>query len=263
MRKLLFFALAAIFSIQTQAQSAPTIIKEQPAGTAVNYKRISGYMLAIIKNKDTEQAEITTYDLAQLAENKEGVGDLVVVTDADGKTVYIKYALSYATCLKGDKLNAWIKGTKEGNTITIPSGQFLIYGKADDGEYGLQVGYMELIDGKFTPVDGDIKYIIDGYTIKLDDTMVQKDEAGNAKIKILAGYWSDNRLFFCGDALTVGTNDPAGVKSVVTDTNKDVVNETYFDLSGRKLSKIGRGLTIKTVRYTDGTTKSVKVVNTK
>ena len=50
--------------------------------------------------------------------------------------------------LKGDKLNAWIKGTKEGNTITIPSGQFLIYGKADDGEYGLQVGYMELIDRK-------------------------------------------------------------------------------------------------------------------
>ena len=153
--------------------------------------------------------------------------------------------MSYATCLKSDKLNAWIKGTKEGNTITIPSGQFLIYGKADDGEYGLQVGYMELIDGKFTPVDGDIKYIIDGNTIKLDGTMVQKDEAGNAKIKILAGYWSDNRLFYCGDALTVGTNDPAGVKSVATDTNKDVVNETYFDLSGRKLSKIGRGLTIK------------------
>lgn len=263
MRKLLFFALAAIFSIQTQAQSAPTIIKEQPAGTAVNYKRISGYMFAITKNKETQQAEISMFDLEKLAENKEGVGDLVVVTDADGKTVYIKYALSYATCLKSDKLNAWIKGTKEGNTITIPSGQFLIYGKADDGEYGLQVGYMELIDGKFTPVDGDIKYIIDGNTIKLDGTMVQKDEAGNAKIKILAGYWSDNKLFYCGDALTVGTNDPAGVKSVATDTNKDVVNETYFDLSGRRLSKIGRGLTIKTVRYTDGTTKSVKVVNTK
>lgn len=105
MRKLLFFALAAIFSIQTQAQSAPTIIKEQPAGTAVNYKRISSYMLAIMKNKETEQAEITTYDLAQLAENKDGVGDLVVVTDADGKTVYIKYALSYATRVKYDKLN--------------------------------------------------------------------------------------------------------------------------------------------------------------
>ena len=89
MRKLLFFALAAIFSIQTQAQSAPTIIKEQPAGTAVNYKRISGYMLAIMKNKETQQAEITMSDLEKLAENKEGVGDLVVVTDADGKTVYI------------------------------------------------------------------------------------------------------------------------------------------------------------------------------
>ena len=121
---------------------------------------------------------------------------------------------------------------------------------------------MELINGKFTPVDGDIKYIIDGNTIKLDGTMVQKDEAGNAKIKILAGYWSDNK-FYCGNALTVGTNNPAGVKSVATDTNKDVVNETYFNLSGRRLSKIGRGLTIKTVRYTDGTTKSVKVVNTK
>lgn len=122
---------------------------------------------------------------------------------------------------------------------------------------------MELINGKFTPVDGDIKYIIDGNTIKLDGTIVQKDEAGNTNIKILAGYWSDNKLFYCGDALTVGTNAPADVKSVATDANKDVVNETYFDLSGCRLSKIGRGLTIKTVRYTDGTTKSVKVVNTK
>ena len=58
-------------------------------------------MLAIMKNKETQQAEITMFDLEKLAENKEGVGDLVVVTDADGKTVYIKICLVVCNMSKG------------------------------------------------------------------------------------------------------------------------------------------------------------------
>lgn len=263
MKKLFLFALAAIFSVGVQAQGTPTVITEQPAGTAVNFKREAGNMFAVVKNKETQKPELTVFDLAKLAENGQGAGDLVMVTAPDGKTVYLKYTLSFATFIKSDKLNSWVKGTKEGNTITIPSEQYLLYGKADDGEYGLQLGYMEVKDGQFAPVEGDIMYTLEGNTLKLEGTYVEHTDEGKARVKILGGYWSDSKQFFCGDALTVFTGDPTGIETIATDNNKQVLGETYYDLSGRRLAKIGNGVTIKNVKYADGTTKSVKVVSYK
>ena len=56
MKKLFLFALAAIFSVGVQAQGTPTVITEQPAGTAVNFKREAGNMFAVVKNKETQKA---------------------------------------------------------------------------------------------------------------------------------------------------------------------------------------------------------------
>ena len=158
----------------------------------------------------------------------------------------------------------WIKGTKEGNVITIPAGQFVFYTTFDDGsKAGIQVGYMELKDQKIVPTDDPIKFYIDGVSLKLGETVLEGQTADDMKIKMLAGYWSDDKSLFCGDVETVFTTDPNGIETVATGANKQIVGETYFDLSGRKLSKAGKGVAIKNVKFADGTTKSVKVVDNK
>ena len=80
------------------------------------------------------------------------------------------------------------------------------------------------------------------------------------QLRILGGYWSDNNEFFCGDVETVFSTEPNGIETVATDANKQIVGETYFDLSGRKLSKAGKGVAIKNIKFADGTTKSVKYI---
>ena len=183
-----------------------------------------------------------------------------MVTAADGKTVYLKNALTFGTYMDDDPF-VWIKGTKEGNVITIPAGQFVFYTTFDDGsKAGIQVGYMELKDQKIVPTDDPIKFYIDGVSLKLGETVLEGQTADDMKIKMLAGYWSDDKSLFCGDVETVFTTDPNGIETVATGANKQIVGETYFDLSGRKLSKAGKGVAIKSIKFADGTTKSVKYI---
>ena len=260
MKKLLLLALVAIFGVSVQAQNDPTVIKDQPAGTLTTYKRVSGKMFAYQKGEDGKQ-KLSLFDLAKLAENGQPAGDLLMVTAADGKTVYLKNALTFGTYIDGDPFNAWIKGTKDGNVITIPAGQYICYGEHQDGsKAGIQVGYMELKDGQIQPIDDPIKFYVDGVSIKLGETYMEGQTADDLKLKMLGGYWSDEKSLFCGDLETVFTTDPNGIETVAAGENKQVVGETFFDLSGRKLSKAGKGVSIKSVKFTDGTTKSVKYI---
>ena len=254
MKKLLLLALVAFFGLNVQADDQPEVIKEKPAGTETVYKRVSGKMFAI------QNGKLSIYDIAKLAENDQPAGDLTVVTAADGKTVYLKYVLSFASYIKDDQAGGWVKGTKNGNTITVPAGQYILYGKFDDGEYGIRVGYLELKDGKFEVVDGDITFTIDGKTAVLNGTIMEGETQEDFKLKILGGYWSDDQSFFCGDVETVFSTDPTGIETVERGANKQVVGETYFDLSGRQLSKAGKGVAIKSIKFADGTTKSVKYI---
>ena len=254
MKKLLLLALVAFFGLNVQADDQPEVIKEKPAGTETVYKRVSGKMLAV------QNGKLSIFDLAKLAENGQPAGDLTVVTAADGKTVYLKYVLSYASYIKDDQAGGWVKGTKNGNTITVPSGQYILYGKFDDGEYGIRVGYLELKDGKFEVVDGDITFTIDGKTAVLNGTIMEGETQEDFKLKILGGYWSDDESFFCGDVETVFSTNSTGIETVERGANKQVVGETYFDLSGRQLSKAGKGVAIKSIKFADGTTKSVKYI---
>ena len=254
MKKLLLLALVAFFGVSAQAQDKPEVITEKPAGTETVYKRVSGKMLAV------QNGKLSIFDIAKLAENDQPAGDLTVITAADGKTVYLKYVLSYASYIKDDQAGGWVKGTKNGNTITVPAGQYILYGKFDDGEYGIRVGYLELKDGKFEVVDGDITFTIDGKTAVLNGTIMEGETQEDFKLKILGGYWSDDESFFCGDVATVFSGDPTGIETVERGANKQVVGETYFDLSGRQLSKAGKGVAIKSIKFADGTIKSVKYI---
>ena len=253
MKKILLLALVAILGISAQAQGKPEVIKDQPAGSETVYKRVSGKMFAI------QSGKINIFDLKTLAENDQPAGDLKVVTAADGKTVYLKYVLSLASYIKDDQAGGWVKGTKEGNKITIPAGQYIMYGKFGDGEHGVRVGYLEYKNYSFKPSDEPITFTLDGNTAKLDGTYMEGESQDDWKLKMLGGYWSENMGFFGGDVQTVCSTDPAGIEKIEK-ADKQVVGETYFDLSGRKLSEAGKGIVIKSIKFADGTTKTVKYI---
>ncbi|MBF0952223.1 MAG: hypothetical protein HXK18_01545 [Alloprevotella tannerae] len=254
MKKILLLALVAIMGMGAKAQGTPEVIKDQPAGTEMVYKRVSGKMLFV------QDQKLKIGDIAKLIEGGKQPGDLKVITDADGKTVYVKYALTYASFIDNDAAGGWLKGTKEGNKITIPTGQYIMYGKFQDGEYGIRVGYMEYKNNNFEVVDEPITFTLEGITAKLDGTYMETESQDNVKVKILGGYWSDNNGFFCGDVATVCSTDPAGIETVEKADNKQIVGETYFDLSGRKLSEAGKGIVIKSIKFADGTTKTIKSI---
>ena len=254
MKKILLLALVAIMGMGAKAQGTPEVIKDQPAGTEMVYKRVSGKMLFV------QDQKLKIGDIAKLIEGGKQPGDLKVITDADGKTVYVKYALTYASFIDNDAAAGWLKGTKEGNKITIPTGQYIMYGKFQDGEYGIRVGYMEYKNNNFEVVDEPITFTLEGITAKLDGTYMETESQDNVKVKILGGYWSDNNGFFCGDVATVCSTDPAGIETVEKADNKQIVGETYFDLSGRKLSEAGKGIVIKSIKFADGTTKTIKSI---
>ena len=254
MKKLLLLALVAFFGVSAQAQDKPEVITEKPAGTETVYKRVSGKMFAI------QNGKLSIFDIAKLAENDQPAGDLTVITAADGKTVYLKYVLSYASYIKDDKAGGWVKGTKNGNTITVPAGQYIPYGEFEDGEYGIRVGYLELKGNNFEVLNDDITFTIDGNTAVLNGTIMEGESQEDLKLKMLGGYWSDDQSFFCGDVETVFSTNPTGIETVERGANKQVVGETYFDLSGRQLSKAGKGVAIKSIKFADGTTKSVKYI---
>ena len=259
MKKFLLLALVAIMGMGAKAQDKPEVIKDQPAGTEMVYKRVSGKML-IIRN-----GKLTTYDLKQLAENDQPAGDLKVVTAADGKTVYLKYVLSYASYMKDDQFGGWVKGTKEGNKITIPAGLYIFFGKFQETEFGVRVGYLEL-NNKYDQFylersDEPITFTIEGNTAKLDGTYMEGESQDDfKKLKMLGGYLSDGNGFFGGDVETLFSTDPTSIETVEKADNKQVVGETYFDLSGRKLSEAGKGIVLKSIKFADGTTKTVKYI---
>ena len=255
MKKLLLLALVAFIGINAQAQGKPEVITEQPAGTETVYKRVSGKMF-FVKDKEIKMA-----DLGKLIQGGGKPGDLKVVTADDGKTVYLKYVLTYPSFIKDDQAGGWVKGTKEGNKITIPAGQYILYGQFEDGEYGICVGYLELKNGKFEVSNEPITFTLDGITAKLDGTYMEGETQDDLKLKMLGGYWSDDKSFWCGDVATVCSTDPAGIETVEKADNKQVVGETYFDLSGRKLSEAGKGIVLKSIKFADGTTKTVKYIN--
>lgn len=119
-------------------------------------------------------------------------GKAEIVETADG-VVYIKDFISNVT------VGTWVKGTKEGNTITIPAGQVIFYNTAYD--YGMYIAKSSYDEGNgFTEVSGDITLTVDGNTISLDNT----DED-----HIAAGFWTDNESFSgYGDYETVFSYDP-------------------------------------------------------
>ena len=103
----------------------------------------------------------------------------------DGDDVYILSPVA------GTGYSAWVKGTKDGNTITVPLGQFMTY--SESYGYGL---YLTLADvtateTSFTGVNDteatEITYTIDGDNIVLN---------GTSATRVLTLAWSDDETVY-------------------------------------------------------------------
>ena len=46
----------------------------------------------------------------------------------------------------------------------------------------------------------------------------------------------------------------------VESSDADVVSTQYFDISGRRINSAQKGINVKVMKYSDGTTKTVKVI---
>ena len=141
------------------------IITEIPATAEVKYYAISGSY-----HKATTSGNTTTYSVAEQSGN--------TAIAFDGDDVYIKNPIT------GYSSGTWVKGTKAGNTITVPLGQFLSY-FASDG-YGLYITLANVtssFSGTNLTDETEVTYTIDGNTIRLN---------GTNETKTLTVAWSDD-----------------------------------------------------------------------
>ena len=139
-------------------------------------------------------------------------GNTEIVETTDG-VVYIKNFISNVAS------GIWVKGTKSGNTITIPAGQVITYNTTYD--YGLYIAKCTYVEGTgWSEVDGDITLTVDGNTISLDGT-----DADNP----VACFWTDDFTFSgYGDYETVFTYDPTYVAPELIELPEGATVETWY-----------------------------------
>lgn len=153
---------------------------------------------------------------------KNQYGPIEIVECSDG-TIYIKdilFPLSFDT---------WVKGTKNGNTITIPSGQVVYYISSYD--YGLYVSAVEVDDeGYVNPIDDDITFTIDGNVISQDPDDV-----------MYGCFWTDDNSWYSYlNTETVWTYYEEDPENVTITPPANLTTETWY-IQGTTVSSSGSG----------------------
>ena len=142
--------------------------------------------------------------------------------------------------------DAWLMAVNENGSLSITLPQII--------EEDRCAAFVDFKDGGSiiqTPVTFEYDKASDSYVLSeysLTDLFASYDEAsGTIGIGYSASY--DNLKI---KAYTTGINK-------VEDSDADVVSTEYYDLSGRSLNNAQKGINIKVMKYSDGTTKTVKV----
>lgn len=164
------------------------------------------------ESKMYDRAGMGYYVQSQQLYVGEQSGKTEIVETTDG-VVYIKNFISNVNT------GAWVKGTKAGNTITVPAGQVIYYGTS----YGLYIAKCSYVDDEtgWAEVDGDITLTVDGNTISLDNT----DEDNP-----VAAFWTDDNSFSgYGDYATVFSYDPDYVAPTLVELPEGAVVETWYN----------------------------------
>lgn len=117
-------------------------------------------------------------------------GTIEIVETADG-TVYIKDIISHFI------RHTWVKGTRNGNTITIPGGQPVAYNTSINATLSVNWGDFNSSTSYATRASGDITFSVEGDKISL---------VGSSSSKIIGIFWDDDDAFQgFGDYNTVWT----------------------------------------------------------
>lgn len=142
-------------------------------------------------------------------------GHAIVIECSDG-TVYIKNPISRLS------YGSYIKGTKNGNTITIPAGQPILYNASYDATIDVKMGSYGETGFAPNAEQSDIIFTIDGNTLTLEGT-------SSTDYVVLGGFWSDDDSMQSGDSETVLTLDteytPASTDLV--EAPADLTTETW------------------------------------
>ena len=164
------------------------------------------------ESKMYDRAGMGYYVQSQQLYVGEQSGKTEIVETTDG-VVYIKNFISNVNT------GAWVKGTKNGNTITVSAGQVIYYGTS----YGLYIAKCSYVDDEtgWAEVDGDITLTVDGNTISLDNT--DEDHP-------VAAFWTDDNSFSgYGDYATVFSYDPDYVAPTLVELPEGAVVETWYN----------------------------------
>lgn len=124
----------------------------------------------------------------------------------DGANVYIKNPITRYTT------GAWVKGTKSGNVITVPTRQPLSYDSNYGATISLRWGATIAATGKFQAADDNAEaftFTVDGNVLTLEGTTAYSKTADTY---FMGAFWDDdNSNTGYGDAETVLTYDPTYV----------------------------------------------------
>jgi len=152
----------------------------------------------------------------------------------DGNDVYVQ-----GLCANFYLPEAWVKGEKNGSTVTFTTGQY--FGQVNNQYDLFFVGYGES---------------------GIEDVVMTYDEATGE-------FTTDNWIFINGKPntiyyYTIYTSNKftkAGSSTAISSINADEQNAVYFDAMGRRTNAQAKGLLIKQVRMADGTVKTVKMAS--
>ena len=150
----------------------------------------------------------------------------------DGNDVYVQ-----GLCADFYLPEAWVKGEKNGSTVTFTTGQY--FGQVNNQYDMFFVGYGES---------------------GIEDVVMTYDEATGE-------FTTDNWIFINGKPntiyyYTIYTSNKftkAGSSTAISSINADEQNAVYFDAMGRRTNAQAKGLLIKQVRTADGTVKTMKM----
>ena len=189
--------------------------------------------------------------------NPDGIYNNAAAQDEDGGCAYMyngsmyeQYAgagfVSPKVALDGQDniLSFWVYNIATAYPNNLPT--IHVYLRGDDGEQ---------IEAASYTVGGDTE---DGWK-KYEVPLTAVKDCNYLSFEFYAYTGGGNDVIYV-DNIRID-KDPASGISGVTESSKTVKSVKWYSLDGREMSKPGRGVSIKTVTYTDGTSHSSKIVS--
>ncbi len=283
MKKIYFLAIAVLLSLTINAQTTIDISKVDAAytttvdgGLVIDVAKASSAIAAPklsfenpFKGKTFDQAEIS-FDVYTYLDSVKVLGCLISVFDGTLGRMYF----TNGSYLGYNATGGWF----DANMIDYGIGKDFIGTKVWKN-VKLQfskTGFAVLVDNTkaFDQASTDVNIATDAAAPLTDYSNVISFLQNASILAIGAGsWWSDNTRgdgtyfdaqFSYMKNITFTTGATTASKKITLDTDRKVIGEEYFNITGRLISSdfnsLDRGIYIKRTRYDNGTFNSTKIV---